>query len=284
MNLSPSRHFDHCPICGNAALEEVDLRALRCPDCDLLLNRDTAPLDYAEGGGQAVPDAGKMAWRLENAKRRLAIIAPHLKGHRGLVDIGCGSGEMLLAAAPLLPQRLGFDTNLPLIRHIREHYGLDVRGEPFHADALPAELATLPKAFTLSHVLEHLSDPNTLLGEIVRAMGPGDLLYLEVPLHSGRSFQEQGYGWNLWNHEHLALYSPAALARLARNHDLEEVDRGTRIFARGSHSGKTRLRLLLRQPLVFLRTLLTKPSYLSLADLLIADYGYLVLRRPPARA
>ena len=44
------------------------------------------------------------------------------------------------------------------------------------------------------------------------------------------------------------------------------------------------LRLLFRQPLAFLGTLLTKPSYLSLADLLIADYGYLVLRRPPVGA
>lgn len=284
MTSSSSRHFDHCPVCGNAALVEVDDHALHCPDCDLLLNRDTAPLDYRDGGGQAVPDAGKMRWRLENARRRLAIIAPHLKAHRGLVDIGCGSGEMLLAAARSLPLRVGFDTNLPLIRHIREHHGLHALGEHFRPEAVPAEVAAVPKVFTLSHVLEHLEAPNLLMAEIVRAMAPGDLLYLEVPLHTGRSFREKGYAWTLWNHEHLALYSLSALSRLARNHALEEMARGTRIFARGSYSGKTRLRLLRRHPLASLRALAEKPSYLSLADLLIADYGYLVLRRPPLTA
>ena len=51
----------------------------------------------------------------------------------------------------------------------------------------------------------------TIAGVTVR---PGDLLYIEVPLHTGQSFQQQRYAWSLWYHEHLYLYSPMALAAL----------------------------------------------------------------------
>lgn len=270
---------DACILCDHAPLEEVAAEAARCPQCGLLHNRMAEETHYVEGGGQAVPDAAKTYWRLINARRRLNLIAPHVAGHDTLIDIGCGSGEMLLAAHAQLPHVLGFDTNRPLIRHIRENLGLPVIEGYFDAAEIAPALLYGKKIFTLSHVLEHLANPLQLVRQIHATMAPDDLFYIEVPLYTGASFRQQGYRWNLWSPEHRALYAPESLRLLADRCGFEILSSGTRIFARGSHSNKTRLRLLRQNPLVFLRTLLTKPSYLSLADVMIGDYGFVVLRK-----
>jgi SAM-dependent methyltransferase len=271
-----------CPVCAATGIRNLDAEAARCDACGLLINRRTTPLAYEDGGGQAVPDAGKMAWRLKNAQMRLALIEPFLAGHEVFIDIGCGSGEMLQAAQAISRWQIGFDTNRPLIEHIRATQPVTVFEGVFDATRIDPQLLARPKLFALSHVLEHVPEPNALLAQIGAAMNPGDLLYVEVPLHTGASFRDLGYRWTLWNAEHLALYSPAALEHLARAAGLEILHRGTRIFARGSHSRKTLIRLAVRQPLAFLKALVRKGRH-SVADLLIADYGCLVLRKPGAR-
>ena len=269
-----------CPLCGNPAPEPRDAHSAHCPICDLLINLDTAPLDYAEGGGQAVPDAGKMRWRLENARRRFALLEPWLGGIETFVDIGCGSGEMLEVAAGRFAHRIGFDTNRPLIEHIRAAGRATAIEGHFDVAALPPEAAGKHTLFAVSQVIEHIERPLTLVRQIATAMKPGDILYIEVPLFTGASFRKLGYRWSLWNREHLMLFSHKSLAHVAANSGLAMLAQGTRIFARGSHSMGTRLRLLRESPGAFLRTFLTKPRYLSIADVMIADYGFIVLRMP----
>lgn len=267
-----------CPLCGCPDVPRRDVHSALCPTCGLLLNLDTAPLDYAEGGGQAVPDASKMRWRLENARRRFALLEPWLGGIETFVDIGCGSGEMLEVASNRFAHCVGFDTNRPLIEHIQSGGRATAVAGHFDAAAIPAAAAGKPTLFALSHVIEHLDQPLALVRQVTDAMAPGDLLYIEVPLHTGASFRQLGYRWSLWNREHLMLFSPRALSYLAAASGLETLGSGTRIFARGSHSTKTRLKLLAGQPLAFLRAGLGKGRH-SFADVMIGDYGYLVLKK-----
>lgn len=269
-----------CILCGHAPLEVVGAEAARCPHCGLLHNLAAEDVPYVDGGGQAVPDAKKTYWRQVNAQRRLALIAPHFTDHDSLIDIGCGSGEMLLAARERGIDAIGFDTNRPLIRHVRERLGLTAFESPFDAALLPPAASGHGRIFTLAHVLEHLGEPLVLVRQIHAAMRPGDLLYIEVPLYTGQSFRTQGVRWNLWAAEHRALYAPQALHFVASACGFETPASGTRIFARGSHSTKTRLRLFFRQPLRSLKILLTKPRALSLADVMLGDYGFVVLRKP----
>lgn len=267
-----------CPLCGNASLRPRDQHAADCPRCGLLVNLETHALDYSEGGGQAAPDASKMAWRLENARYRFRIITPFLNGHDLFIDIGCGSGEMLEAAKDRFAQHLGFDTNAPLITHAKGR-GLNAVNAAFDSGSLGPDLRGKKKVFALSHVIEHLSHPMDTLRTVCDTMASGDLLYIEVPLHTGQSFTRQGYEWSLWNAEHVALYSGPALDYIARNLGLTTLAQGTRIFARGSKSRKTFLRLMLRSPLHFLLAAFRKPPYLSMADVMIADYGFVLLRK-----
>jgi SAM-dependent methyltransferase len=268
-----------CLLCGSTEVAAVDANALKCGRCALLMSAHTQELDYSQGGGQSVPDPHKMKWRLLNAEFRFRIIRRFLAGHRLFVDVGCGSGEMLSRSKALFPWHIGFDTNTILIDHIVNSLGLNAVNSFFDPALIKEEWRRLPKVITVAHVLEHLAEPMVLLRRIAAFMAPGDLLYVEVPLHTGRSFAERQYAWNLWNPEHLALYSPAALEFIAAELGFDVLDRNCRIFARGSKSGKTLIRLFLSSPLQFLRLWATKPAYLSMADVMIRDYGYIVLKK-----
>lgn len=246
-------------------------------NCGALINLTTCSLDYTAGNGQSPPDPAKNRWRLVNAERRMAIIAPFLSDHSAFIDIGCGSGETLVAAKALLPATLGFEINEPLVNYGRSTLGVQIQQSLFSADSLPKELRPRKKVFASSHVLEHLDTPLEFMQEIRRACAPGDLVFVEVPLHTGESFRRLGYQWNLWNDEHQMLYSLPTLCVLAEKANFKVMTSGTRIFARGSFSKSTLLRLLRQHPLKFITTLMTKPKSLSVADLMIADYGFVVL-------
>ena len=268
-----------CPLCGSAEVVARDGRAADCPRCGLLINRQTTALDYSQGGGQAIPDPGKMKWRIENARLRFRIIRQFLAGHELFVDIGCGSGEMLEVSRCCFPHHIGFDTNQPLIEYVRGGRGLNAVAAPFDARLLDPSWRGLPKVVALSHVLEHLAAPMELLSQVDAFLRPGDLLYLEVPLHTGRSLARLGYRWSLWNAEHVALYSMKSLVFIGERLRFAVLHRGYRIFARGSKSGKTLVRLFLANPAEFVRQALTKPSCHTMADVMIRDYGCVVLRK-----
>ena len=276
--VSASCAVTHCPLCASDRITLRDAASALCAECGLLINRQTHALDYAGGGGQAIPDTEKMAWRLENARYRFRIIAPFLRDHEAFIDIGCGSGEMLEISRAYFPQHTGFDTNTALV-HYAQQRGFNAFNAAFSAAAL-GTLGAKRKVFALSHVIEHLAQPLDTLRTVYDAMAPGDLLYVEVPLYTGHSFTTLGYAWSLWNAEHVALYSAPALSFIARHFGLTVVQRGTRIFARGSKSRKTAIRLLLRAPLRFALTALQKPPCHSMADMMIADYGYALLQKP----
>lgn len=269
----------NCLLCGSTEVQARDARSALCPDCGLLMNLQTNALDYSQGGGQRVPDAAKMKWRIENARLRFRIISRFIDGHELFVDIGCGSGEMLEVSKTYFPHHVGFDTNTALIRHIVQERHLNAIESRFDYALVDKCQRNAKKVFALSHVLEHLDRPFDTLQEIYQAMQAGDLLYIEVPLHTGESFKRLGYGWTLWNEEHLALYSMQSLEFIAQHFNFEMLHKGTRVFARGSKSGKTRLKLFLRSPLKFIAEAVRKDSRHTMADVMIADYGCMVLRK-----
>ena len=277
--VSASRAVTHCPLCASDRITLRDAASALCAECGLLINRQTQALDYVDGGGQAIPDAAKMVWRLENARYRFRIIATFLRDHEAFIDIGCGSGEMLEISRAYFPQHAGFDTNTALV-HYAQQRGLNAFNAAFSHAALGEALCAQRKVFAISHVIEHLAQPLDTLSTVYDAMAPGDLLYVEVPLYTGQSFTTLAYHWSLWNAEHVALYSPQALSFIAHHFGLTVLQRGTRIFARGSKSRKTVIQLFLRAPFKFLINAFRKPLFHSMADVMIADYGYALLQKP----
>lgn len=95
----------------------------------------------------------------------------HLFGR--VLDIGCGIGDMLR----FRPGTIGVDINPATISYCREN-GLDAR--QMDVDLLPFEDAEFD-GVVLDNVLEHITNPMPLLGEIRRVLRSNSTLVIGVP-------------------------------------------------------------------------------------------------------
>jgi SAM-dependent methyltransferase len=116
----------------------------------------------------------------DSIAERLQAYVPLFAGCAGVLDIGCGRGELLAAlAAAAVPAR-GIDTNAAMTAIARQR-GLDA----VHGDALD-HLASLPGGslggVIATQVVEHL-EPSylmRLLAEMARTLRPGAPIVLET--------------------------------------------------------------------------------------------------------
>jgi SAM-dependent methyltransferase len=103
----------------------------------------------------------------------------HFKGRKiRLLDVGCGDGGLLKHLAWRTDWDLkGVEPN-PAVAEAVRRSGIDVDCGLLHDMHYPAEHF---HAVTLTHVIEHVSDPPGLLKEIHRILKPGGMLIVEVP-------------------------------------------------------------------------------------------------------
>lgn len=98
-----------------------------------------------------------------------------------LLDVGCGNGAFLRLASEMGWTVSGLDFDPQAVQQAR-NAGFDVTVGGI--DALD-HLAGHYDVITLSHVIEHVADPNKLLARLHRLLKPGGILWLETPnLHS----------------------------------------------------------------------------------------------------
>jgi SAM-dependent methyltransferase len=93
------------------------------------------------------------------------------------LDVGCGIGDFL----NYRPHTTGVDINPASVEWCNQQ-GLDAR--IMSPDNLPFEDCTFDSAI-LDNVLEHLDEPQALLGEIYRVMRPKGTLVVGVPGRRG---------------------------------------------------------------------------------------------------
>jgi SAM-dependent methyltransferase len=104
-------------------------------------------------------------------------------GHGPLLDLGCGAGQYLLAAAREGIQAAGVDASLCqliLARRLLADEGLVADVALADAEALPFACEAF-QAFIAADVIEHVSEPGRLLAEAARVMAPGATLRLTTP-------------------------------------------------------------------------------------------------------
>ena len=224
-----------CPACGGRALEAFDLGAgnllQRCTECATVSAREYADPDdiYVDGYlfgqvgnfGVDVRDPGFQRYLMRVAHRRMEII--ELAGRRStgsLLDVGCGSGEVLLAARErgwqiqgVEPERTGAE--------MAQGRGLDVRIAALEDSGLPERSYDVVSAF---HVLEHIPDGRPFLELLMRWARPGGHIVIEVP--NWRSVQRRRLRehWSgLRPLEHIVHHTPQTLERLMRSVGLVPV-------------------------------------------------------------
>jgi len=208
-------------------------RVLRCRACGLGW---VSPRPTPEEIGRYYPDT--YSWRpepqgAESAVHRLErwyrfhllhfetrqlVARTDLAAGDAVLDVGCGSGDRLLVLkeAGLVPAGVEIT---PAADYARERLGLDVRRGTL-SDARFEDARF--RAVTLYNVIEHVHDPQAVLGEVRRVLAPGGWLVLQCP--NARSLQARTFGrrWAALDvPRDLYYYTPAILGRLLRQEGFE---------------------------------------------------------------
>lgn len=124
----------------------------------------------------------KSAWRelgaREKARSVLLLVEPPVES---VVEIGCGEGGVINALDGALPASgyVGYEVSPAAIEAARRReYRSPVTFDVFDGEHVPREDGAFDVAI-LSHVLEHVADPRSLLSEAARV---ARRVVLEVPL------------------------------------------------------------------------------------------------------
>ena len=202
----------------------------QCTSCDLVFAPEYGDPDeiYVEGYLTGETDFGLDLFhpRFQEfldfaAAKRLAIIEASRPGKGALLDVGCGSGEVLRAA-----RGRGWDVAgaepVPQSAEIARERGLDVRTALLQDSGLPEGHYDVVTAF---HVLEHITDGVAFLQLVARWAKPGGLVVIEVPNWGSFDRSRKGADWpGVRALEHVAHYSPATLRSTMERAGLEPVN------------------------------------------------------------
>ncbi|WP_178087694.1 class I SAM-dependent methyltransferase [Methylacidimicrobium cyclopophantes] len=150
------------------------------------------------------------------APRRVRFL-PRLPSGK-LLDVGCGDGSFLERMRTLGWEGEGLEPD-PISAEQARRRGFPIRSSTLEEAAFPPEAYD---AITMSHVLEHLPDPSTVLVRLRAALKRGGLLVSISPNPVGSLARRFGGAWRgLEPPRHLVLPSPAGCAILCRKAELE---------------------------------------------------------------
>lgn len=110
------------------------------------------------------------------AQARAALIPPASRPGAMLVDLGCGAGVLAPHVAPLGYRHVGIDLVRVSLELAGAHGVTPVQSD-VHQLPLRDESADVVSA---GEILEHVSDPSTVVSEACRVLRPGGLLVLDT--------------------------------------------------------------------------------------------------------
>lgn len=226
-----------CPVCKSDAavafsLRKSDCDIQHCADCDHFFvspvpdDEALRQLYTAEAGYMAHEDGGEREFSPKFA-RRLEHIRGLRQGGR-ILDVGCAAGDFLILAS-----RAGFEVQ-----------GVEMNPDTAalaRAAGIPVEIGALEEAplregsFDIVHlgdVIEHVSDPASLVRQARRMLAPGGLLVVTTPNHDA-FFPRATYAlyrWLRvpWSHPtppfHLQQFSRRSLARMLEDQGFRQRD------------------------------------------------------------
>jgi SAM-dependent methyltransferase len=218
-----------CPVCGGDGrkrlLEKQGFTLVRCLDCfHAYVNPRLAGAVRArlgaelDGHGEDVFLEVQRIYAEPLCRRFLAAAAG-----RRLLDVGFGRGHLLHAARAYGFEVFGVDGSPALVEAQRPYLGERVVCQTVGEEPLPWGAFDV---VVLSHVLEHLPRPQSLLGRVREALNPEGLLYVAVPDLGSVQFRVLGRRWNVVNPlVHFQYFNQASLERLLADAGMEVVER-----------------------------------------------------------
>ncbi|MEA2169857.1 MAG: hypothetical protein QOF76_3157 [Solirubrobacteraceae bacterium] len=211
--------------------------------------RDFYTAGYAESDARTATRLGE--WRALGAEGKanhvLALVGP---APRGVVELGCGDGALLAALARRGWRGLtGFELS-PTAAALAAGLGV-ATVEAYDGERVPRDDGAFDLAI-VSHVLEHVTDPQALLAEAARV---ARRVVVEVPLEGNRSARRPAKAAEARAIGHIQAFTRADVAALAagcglrverelsdplglRHHAFFAADRPTRAVAAAKWGAK----------------------------------------------
>lgn len=109
------------------------------------------------------------------------------KQRTNVLDIGSGMGTFLFAAKPYYKKAIGLDVSAQMAEFVEKKTGIKVYLNPFHEFEYPEKFSLIH----MSHVIEHVPNPNEWLQKAKAMLEPGGILVINVPNKFSLSFRLQ---------------------------------------------------------------------------------------------
>jgi SAM-dependent methyltransferase len=234
-----------CPVCATTAarpfeLGDAQLRA--CSGCGCVYAASYAdPSEvfvdgYLTSGstfGTDITHPRFQAWLAEVNAERLDVLEPIVGLWPDALDVGCGSGEFLVAAARRGWPAVGVEPVAESAAAARAR-GLDVRAARLEDAGLEPASFDVVCAF---HVLEHMPDAVAFLRTLAAHARPGGHVVVESPNWDSTMRRNAGAGWmHLRPLEHLVHFTPGTLDRALTRAGLIPVRTVTRAYLSPRHT------------------------------------------------
>lgn len=238
-----------CPVCRGTDLRRLFARgSWTYRACDACGHRFAAlPPREAEALGELYQDeyAGfreDAVFQAAIRERLRAEFAPRVPVGGRILDVGCGNGEFMAAAAQAGYRVTGTDISVPAVELCRSR-GLD---------AVAGDFLTLPfdgefDAVTMWDVIEHLPDPAAFVARARSLLRPGGSLVVKTPGVTDRMFAmvkvAPSLAGSVLHEDHIQFFTPRSFARLGARTGFDAVE----ALRLGDMRGKRPVRSLRRR-------------------------------------
>ena len=213
-----------CPCCGSARVRPFlacdGFGFVRCRDCTTVYQNPRPVFDDLRrryGGEYFAYELANEAnfyglMRLGMQDVDFQAAAARLAAPRRFLDIGCATGMLIESM-----RKEGWEVRGVICRESAE-YGKARRG----VDIFPGTLEEARfadgtfGAVHFSHLIEHVPDPRSFLGEVKRILAPGGYALITTPNIDGFQARLFGKSWRSAIADHTVLFSKKTFQQLVR--------------------------------------------------------------------
>lgn len=215
-----------CPMCGGTDFATWRFALLRCEKCELVVDeavwRPAAneQMEEAFFGESYEPVRSFWVRLFEVMKNRRTM--RRLRGYAelagDLLEIGVGSGSFLAYAQARGFVPLGCDLSAAICGRVERNTGIRMHCGPLESLLDQQKFDVV----VMNHVLEHVSDPQSLLKAAHARLKPDGVLHLAVP--NVAAWEARLPGWNSYEPYHLLYFTPRTLRATAEEVGFEILE------------------------------------------------------------